>query len=154
MSEQNIIVKKLLEEQEIDLRLKAFFKHLDSFVGEDYACLVLSSDISITESLKMFSKKFDDVSDIDIIISLLKASVISNDKDSYINNLVKDYINNGDFEELIDLVNKNLSVRKMLTRNFIRSSYSDNYRIYSKKNDDDNTLGNVLSLKYYKMSLK
>lgn len=146
-------VKRIVNEREIEIRLKKYFKYLDNVVGEDYASLVLASNSSLTESLKMFTKKFDDISDNDIIFALLRSSVISKDVNSNINLIVKSYLENGDFEELFDLIRDNYSIRKQLTRNFIRDSYSSNYQIYNKKEDNDNTLGNVLSLKYYQMSL-
>lgn len=146
-------VKRIVNEREIEIRLKKYFKYLDNLVGEDYASLVFASNISLTESLKMFTSKFDDISDNDIIFALLRSSVISKDVNSNINLIVKSYIDNGDFEELFDLIRDNYSIRKQLTRNFIRDSYSSNYQIYNKKEDNDNTLGNVLSLKYYQMSL-
>ena len=68
--------------------------------------------------------------------------------------LVNAYIDEGRFEDLMNLIYHDLSVRKMLTRVFIRESYAMNYELYAKKEDThDNTLGNMLSILYFQNSL-
>ena len=153
MSKQKVLLQNLLKERKIEKDLKDYFKYLDSVYGEDYATQVLSLCPSLKKSIQYRTDKFNYTSDEDIILSLLKSSVLSRDTNSYINLLVKSYIAEGELEELFDLVIENYSVRKMLTRNFIRDSYGNNWDLYHKKNDNDNTLGNLLTLRYYNDSL-
>lgn len=153
MSKNKIIIQRALKEFKIERDLKQYFKYVDSVFGEDYASQLLSLNSSLKESLKIFTDKFEYTNDEDIIISLLKASILSKDKNKYINLLVKDYIENGDLEEIVELVKTNYSIRKMLTRIFTMESYGSNWELYSKLNDNDNTLGNILTLNYFHDSI-
>ena len=153
MSNSKTIIQKALKELKIERELKQYFKYIDSVFGDDYASLLLSLDPSLKNSLQIRTDKFGYTNDEDIIISLLKSSILSKDKNSYINILVKNYIENGDLEDIMELVKSNYSIRKMLTRNFVTESYGSNWEHYSKIDDDDNTLGNLLTLNYFHSSI-
>ena len=51
----------LLQESQTETELKSYFSKMKQYVGEEYANLILSSDIDINTSLSLFSSKFKDV---------------------------------------------------------------------------------------------
>ena len=148
----NSIKNKALEEREIDIKLKNYFNKMKNLVGDEYTYLTLSTKESIKDSIESFTKDFDNVDENEIVLSLLRSSVISNE-DNEINRIVKKFIDKGAFEDLVTLVNCNLAFRKGLTKVFMNHAHESNLITYSKRTNENNTIGDLLSLIYFENSL-
>ena len=148
------IKMEVLKDSKEDIKLKNYFNRINNIVGEDYASLTLSANESIKKSLSNFTSDLEDIKEENIIFSLLKSAVLSNDKHNSSVAAAKYLIEKGSIEDLITAVNVNLSFRKALTKVFIKQSHRTYERIYELKNDNDNTLGELLSLYLFKKRLE
>ncbi len=151
MSNHKNVEFRILKERKIEKQLKNYFKLMDISYGEDFASQILSSSKSPRESLQMFTSKFPEISDTDIILALIKASVITRD-DNYAILFIRDMIQEGNMEDVMNIVYSNLRLRKMLTRTFIHDCYADNYQSYGKSSDD-NCLGDLITIYYFQNSI-
>ena len=69
--------KIALDENEVETKLKNYFRKLTTLVGEEYTYLTLTTDYSIKDSISRFSYDFESYSDIDITLALLKGAILS-----------------------------------------------------------------------------
>lgn len=152
MSNKNTILKQIFKERKIEIQLKDYLKKMNECFGEDYTSLIFSSEKRPSESLQLFTKKYPDVSDTDIVLLLIRGAVVS-DEENYQNLFIQDLIENGDMEDIMNLVYSNLSLRKMLTRTLIHVSYGSNFDFYQKKRKEDNTIDKLLTLQYFQESI-
>ena len=149
-----ILLNKALKERKIESNLKKFFQFMENLYGDEFSSLILSTTISPKESLEMFTSSFPNITDTDIILALIKASILSRDVEEKYNRYVRHMVSNGRFEDLMNVIYNNRTLRKQLTMNYIRDCYGTNQQIYSKKEDNDNTLGDMLSIIYFQESIK
>lgn len=152
MFDKDTIFKQIFKERKIEVQLKDYLREMNDCFGDDYTSLVFSSDQRPSESIKLFTNKFPSVSDTDIVLLLIRSAVVS-DEENYQNLMIQDFIENGDMEDVMNLVYSNLSLRKMLTRSLIHTSYGSNFDFYQKKKKEDNTIGNLLTLQYFQESI-
>ena len=143
----------LLQESKNELLLKTYFNKLNEIVGEDYSSLTLTSDGDIKKSLSMFSSKFNDVENEEIVFILLKSAMLSND-DNYYNNVVKEKISLGDISTIVYLVEENLGFRRSLTKTFIKQSNKSNKELYDNVLEKENVLRDISTLNFYEENLK
>ena len=146
------IVSLALKERKIEVELKKYLKKTNDLYGEDFTCLVLNSLESPSMSLKSFTDKFPNISDTDIVLALIKAGTISL-IDNYQNNYVRGFVSEGEMEKIMNIVYYNLSLRKMLTRTLIQNSYFSNSDIIKKKDSEDNTIGNLLTILFFQENI-
>ncbi len=148
------IKSEILKENIEDIKLKSYFNKITSMVGEEYASLTLSANESIKKSISGFTSDLDELPEDKIVHSLLKSAVLSNEKHNSVVVATKSLIKKGAVEDLVTAVNCNLSFRKGLTRVFIKQSHTTNERLYEQKHDDDNTLGDLLTLYLFEKKLQ
>lgn len=153
MEQLEHIKKEALKERLIDIRLKEYFNKMKTVVGYEYTYLTLSTDESIKKSLMTFSKHFDKFDENTIALALLRSSVLSNEKNPT-NDIVREYIAEDRLEDLVTAVHCNFAFRKSLTKIYMNHSKETNEETYSKGNDNNNKIGDLLSLIYFEQYLK
>lgn len=153
MTKQEEMKKEILSDSELDVRLKKYFQYMIKVVGEDYALISLSSEESIKDSIASFTSSFDDVSDVEILCSLIRGAILSSERLKS-NLVVRKYITDGNIEDLIILADQNLGFRRALTKTFMKQCYESNEKTFSKKKKEGNALGNLITIKYYEEDLK
>lgn len=146
------IKNAVLKESETDNKLKNYFKKMINLVGEEYTLVSLSQYEGLKDSVSRFSFDFEDTSDDDLAFSLLKGAILSNGENNCIN-LVREFIKNGELEDLLFISKTNLGFRRELTRAFMQTCYESFQEAYSKRDSEKNQIGDLLSLKYFEESL-
>ncbi|MBR2828106.1 MAG: hypothetical protein IKE70_02615 [Bacilli bacterium] len=146
------LVKNVLKERKSEVELKKYFKKMNDCFGEDYCSLVFSSSKRPSDSLQLFTDKFPNLSDTEIVLLLIRGAIVS-DENNYQNLMIQDFVENGEMVDLMNYVYSNLSIRKMLTRSFIHNSYGKDIELFMKKKDIGNTLGNLLTIQYFQENI-
>ena len=149
MKNFNKIKYELLKEEQLDKKLKYYFRKLISVVGEEYAIVTLSTEDTVKESITSFSKDFDDEYDIDIKLALIKAALISNNYNSYSNNIVRQLVQEDKIDDLLEYIDIDYNLRRCLTKNFIDQCYDTNLQTYEKRTGENTTIGDLLKLSNY-----
>ena len=145
--------EELLHDSNVDLLLKNYLRKMKQVFGEDYAILTLSSDINISNSLDYFTSKFDNIEDNDIAFSLLRSSILSNEK-NYFNDVIKAKVELGELNDVLFLVKDNLSFRRSLTRTFINQSNKTNKELYNELDNKEKTIESLSTLNFYEIANK
>ena len=143
----------ILEDSEIDIKLKNYFDKMINFVGEDYTCESLNVSESIQQSIATFSDNFDDVNDNDIIFSLLKSAILSNNN-SYSVYCVKQLVSENKIDELLTLANEDFHFRRELVRNSMNQCLSSNLSLFNRLLNSDEAYVRLYNLLEYQNSLK
>lgn len=141
---------EILRENEVDIKLKDYFKKLIDMVGYDYALVSLSTEDDIKDSISSFSSQFDEVTNMELTISLLRSNIISGDSN---NEFVKRLLASQNFEDLIFLVNHNFGIRRAMTREFMNHCYESNESTYEKRNNKKNALRQLENLKLFEQKI-
>ncbi len=149
MKNFNAIKYEVLKEEQLDKKLKYYFRKLLSVVGEEYAIVTLSTEETVKDSITSFSKDFDDEYDIDIKLALIKASLISNNYNSYGNDLVRKLVQDNKIDDLLEYIDINYNLRRSLTKNFIDQCYDTNLQTYEKRTGENSTISDLLLLSKY-----
>ncbi len=153
MTKQEEMKKEILSDSEVDKKLKKYFQNMIKFAGEDYALISLSSEESVKDSIATFTSKFDDVSDVEILCSLIKGAILSSERLKS-NLVVRKFITAGNLEDLVILADENLGFRRALTKTFMKQCYNSNEETFNKKKKEGNALGNLITMEYFEEELK
>ena len=89
----------------------------------------------MAKSINRYSKVFDRINNTSIAYSLIKAFILSPNKDNSNDKLINDYILQEKINELKELIKNDLIFRKYLIRKFINQSDKKNLDLYKKQND-------------------
>lgn len=147
MTKEEEIVKQILTDSDVEKRLKDYFNLMINAVGEDYTSYILSNSSRIKDSLSSFTARFDDVSSLDVMFVLLRAAILSTENKRS-NQVVKRLIENGKTNELLHMINSNLSFRRALTKTFMGQCTKTDEQLYGRIRVDNNVIGNLITLKY------
>ena len=152
MEESRVI--DVLEESEDDKQLKSYLSRINRVFGEDYATVVLSSDISLRKSLSLFSSKFDNIPSIHIQSLLLQNALLSNNE--YYINFIKKLLNEDKYQDLFPSASINMQMRKDLIRLFVRQSERTNLKLYNAKDDSkkEETINNIVKIKEFERFIR
>ena len=152
MEESRVI--DVLEESEDDKQLKSYLSRINRVFGEDYATVVLSSDISLRKSLSLFSSKFDNIPSVHIQSLLLQNALLSNNE--YYINFIKKLLNEDKYQDLFPSASINMQMRKDLIRLFVRQSERTNLKLYNAKDDSkkDETIDNIVKIKEFERFIR
>ena len=152
MEESRVI--DVLEESEDDKQLKSYLSRINRVFGEDYATVVLSSDISLRKSLSFFSSKFDNIPSVHIQSLLLQNALLSNNE--YYINFIKKLLNEDKYQDLFPSASINMQMRKDLIRLFVRQSERTNLKLYNAKDDSkkDETIDNIVKIKEFERFIR
>ena len=141
----------IVKENETELKLKEYFKKLIDLAGYDYALVTLSTEDSIKDSITSFSNRFDNCTDLELTMALLKAGILEGQqKDKIVKSLIEDQ----HYEDLAFLVNYNFGIRRALTRDFMNHCYESNESTYEKKDNKEEILARLATLKTFEETIK
>lgn len=129
------MILSLVNESNDELLLKTFLKKINQVFGEDYAVETLCINTDMAKSINRYSKVFDRINNTAIAYSLIKAFILSPNKDNSNDKLINDYILQEKINELKELIKNDLIFRKYLIRKFINQSDKKNLDLYKKQND-------------------
>jgi hypothetical protein len=149
MKNFNKIKYEVLREELLDKKLKYYFRKIISIVGEEYAIVTLSTEETVKESITSFSRDFDDENDVDIKIALIKASLISNNYDSFSNSLVRKFVQENNINDLLEYIDTNYNLRRCLTKNYIEQCYETNLQTYEKRTGENTAISDLLILNQF-----
>lgn len=142
-----------LNESDIENKLKDFFVKVINFAGEDYAYLTLTTEEGVKDSITKFSKHFDDCSDIDITLALIKGALLSNLESESIN-LVRELVRTRQINDLIYLSDTNLGFRRQLTANYMAQCELSNSELYRRSKNKQSVRSDLLTLGRFQEELQ
>ena len=148
-------IKNYLTESKEDLEFKEFIKKINNIFGEDYALSLLTCNIDMNQSLKIFTSKFNSISSIHIESLLFQSAILSkkNRYNSFFSNKLDRDICFSVFQDF----NKDMRLKKALIREFSRDCNNTNVELFDKIDnnyDKIKAVYNVKQVRDYEKCLK
>ena len=143
----------ILKDNETDLMLKDYLRKMTKFAGEEYTINSITQEENIKDSLSNFTSKFDKTSNNDLTFAFIKSSILDSKKDNRTSIITKTLLKERKYADLIFLVNFNLGYRRELTKNLIKQSNSTYEELFSKKENKDEIINQLIDLKAYELEI-
>jgi hypothetical protein len=105
---------------------------MEKIYGEEVAVESAVTEYDVKSSIANFSDSFDDVSEQEINIELLKACILSDRPKDSIIKYINFAIETGRIEQIIMDMQINLLLRRTLVENYVRNVYRTTQQMYDK----------------------
>ena len=145
---------KIVAENKTEKKLKSYMSLIAERCGEDYATEIIVTDESVKDAISIFSSKFENDKEEDIIYALLKGSIISDDREVLSNHLVSALIEDNDMPLLVEYFKNNLLFRRSVAFTFIENSTRLNEDILKANSEKNQSLENLEKFRDYKLSVE
>ena len=86
-------------------------------------------------------------------MNFIKSSILDSKKDNRTSIITKTLLKERKYADLIFLVNFNLGYRRELTKNLIKQSNSTYEELFSKKENKDEIINQLIDLKAYELEI-
>ncbi len=154
MKNKIIDVKRVINENEDELRLKKYISKIVNIYGEEYAAIILTSDKDMDKSLKLFSSKFKSLNSTNIKSILFQSAILSE------RNIYKGVFNKRTdkdfwFEEFFK-IDRDILLKKFYIREFIKDCNKSNMYLFNNlknKEEQEKAIYNLYQLKRFEKSI-
>lgn len=124
--------REFLEENVVGNRLKQYFTRMEKIYGEDVATETALSGLGIKDGLRNFSDGFDEFSDFDINIEILKICILSDRPYDTALKYANTAIEQQRIEQLIMDMETNPILKRAIVENYVRNAYSTTQQMYER----------------------
>ena len=143
----------IIKDNETDLMLKDYLKKMTDFVGEEYTIISITQEENIKDSVSRFTSKFDSSTNNELAVAFVKSSILAPKKENRASIITKTLLKERKYADLIFLVNYNLGYRRELTKDFIEQSDSTYEELFSKIENKEEIMKQLVGLKAYETAL-
>ena len=140
--------EQLLKDSETEILLKKYLLKIDKFMGEEFAITTLCSDEDIIRSLKEYTFTFDGKNSQEIAFTLIRNALLSNNNSDLIV-LIKEKIEFGELQDVLDMVSSGINCRRQLAKLFIHQADKTDKELYDRLENKEHVIEDLDNLKFY-----